>query len=200
MRLAAAVLAALAVACGQRSPDPLPEAPPALPAAPAPGPSCGDPVNGLAIGLSLDRPEYGAKDRIRATLRARNAGDAAFTCCGFLEDWVYHVRFDSLDGGPAFLGGAGTFIEYDAPQNRVLAPGEEWTVTVGLEDEHRRYLREIPDRKPGDDWDYRPGLPPGRWSATVVFDRPPPAEGPADGPPWYRGRAVSNAVEIRVTE
>ncbi len=197
MKIAAALALLLAIACGGPPPA-TPAPPPTVPDAPER--VWGEPANGLAIGLAFDRATYGPEDRITVTVAAKNTGTSDFTLYGFLEDWIYHVRFDNVDGGPAFLGGSGTFIEYEGPQNHVLRAGEEWKTTVGLSEEHRRYLREIPDRKPGDDWDYRGSLPAGRWRATLTFARTAPSGGAAADPPYWAGRAVSNTPEITVTE
>jgi hypothetical protein len=166
-----------------------PEAAP-IPAVSAPPPAWGEATGGLALRLELDRAEYTADQEIIATVRARNEGTGELRLFDFAHDWVYQVRFESLDGGPAFAGGSGTFIEYDAPEHVILAAGREWARTVGLSDEHRRYLRIIPDRKPGDDWDYRPALPAGRWRATITY-----AMGAGHAGFWS-GTARSNPVDI----
>lgn len=198
------ILALALAACGTEPGKPPPSAPggaaptvttPAGAAVPAPAPEAwGETVGGLALRLTLDRETYGPGERITATIRARNTGAAPVTLHDFAHDWVFHVRFDSLDGGPAFLGGAGTFIEYDAPEHVTLAPGGEWKRTVGLSEEHRRYLREIVGRKPGDDWDYRPALPAGRWRATISFGH----QG-ADGG-FFTGAVRSNAFDVTVRD
>jgi hypothetical protein len=186
------VLAVVACRPEKSPPDPA-GAPASEGSPPAPAEAWGEAAGGLALRLELDQVDYAADQRISATIRARNSGAGDLRLFDFMHDWVYHVRFESLDGGPAFAGGSGTFIEYDAPEHVILAPGKEWSRKIGLSEEHRRYLRIIPDRKPGDDWDYRPALPAGRWRATITYGHG--GDG-SDG--FWTGSVRSNPVDIVV--
>ena len=72
----------------------------------------------------------------------------------------------------------------------VLGDGEVWTKELKLTEEGR-FLRVIPNRKPGDDWDYREELPAGSWRAWLEYDG-----GMKGRAGFWAGRVRSNVLEI----
>ncbi len=168
-------------ACGDPAPSPR-------------GPGWGPPENGLMLRLAFDETRYREGDPVTITVEANNVSSEQLTLFHFEDEtWWYHVTFENLGEGPDFLGGAGLFIDFSEPPNATLAPGGVWAKTAELSDERRRFLRIIENRKPGDDWDYRTSLPPGRYRAWLEYA--PGGSGDAD---LWKGRVRSNTVEVEV--
>ena len=151
---------------------------------------------GSRSGSTCRRVAYGPDDKMVFGVRARNVGEDPLKLHFFDDNmWHYHVRFESIEDGPAFAGGSGLFLDFSVPPDVTLKPGESWTRSADLSEERRRYLRIIENRKPGDDWDYRDVLPAGRYRAYLEYA---PKIGKREG--YWKGAVRTNTVEITVTE
>jgi hypothetical protein len=131
------------------------------------------------------------------TVRVQNASPDPILLPAFDDEtWWRHVRLEGLDGQGAFLGGAGFHVDFASSPDRTLAAGETWTGTAVMNDARRRFLRIVPDRKPGDEWDYRRSLPPGRYRATLSYAGRAGAA-PA-GAPRFAGQVHARPVDLTV--
>ena len=189
--LALAVLSlALLAGCGGEPAGPAPEEP--YPEAYA-GTPWGEAVNGLALAVEIPQMTYAEGEALSLTVRAKNVSGGPLKLPSFEDHmWYYRLRFESLDGGPAFDSANRENVDFDRAPDLTLGDGEVWTKEVPLT-EHGRSLRVIENRKPGDDWDYRDHLPAGRWHAWLELGLPT-----ADG--YWSGTVRSNVLEIRIGE
>lgn len=156
----------------------------------------GESVGGLVIGLDVPRAVYQTGDRMVFGVRARNDGAEAILL-PFFDDsmWHYRVTFENLGDGPDWWGGSGLFVDFSEPPDVTLEPGQTWEQEADLNEERRRYLRIIPGRKPGDDWDYRDHLPAGRYQVWLEYVAPGSLK-----PDAWKGKVRSNVVEVTVEE
>lgn len=154
----------------------------------------GEPVAGLALGLEPPQTSFTVEEAMTFTVRAKNVG-ALPLVLGHFEDhmWWYRLKFVSLDGGPDFDAANTELLDFDKPPDRTLQSGELWTKELALTKEGR-FLRVIPNRKPGDDWDYRDRLPPGRYRVVLEY-----AWTRAEPRSYWTGRARSNELELEIT-
>ena len=183
------MIAAVFVACGTESPAPAGD--PEVADSPEKI-AWGEAEDGLQIGISFERRKFRTEEEITATVRARNAAKKPIVLFNFDLDWWHRVTLVNVANGTRWLGGAGLFIDVDKPLDVRLPAGGTWERTAELNNGESRFLRLIENRKPGDDWDYRDSLPPGRYRVSI--DHEPGTTDEA----YCRGTPRSNEVEIRV--
>ena len=152
----------------------------------------GEPVAGVSVGLEAARATWTEGEPMAFTVRVRNGSKAAANLHDLGHDWFLRVNFETADGGESFLGGSRLNIEYSSSADVTLAAGETWTRKIVLHDDGHEFLRIIPDRRPGDEWDYRKVLPPGRYKARISY------ESGADAGKFWTGTVTSQAVLITV--
>jgi hypothetical protein len=166
------------------------------PAETPPPPAWGEAFGGLQIGLDAERTTWAPGENLVFSVRARNVGEEPLVLELFHTEWFHRIRFESLDGQADWDGGAGAFGDYTELPTSTLEPGQAWSAKAEPYDGERRYLRIIPDRQPGDDWDYRDRIPPGRYRITVAYERrAPKGLDPRREGRWF-GVATSNAIDI----
>ncbi|MBI2920730.1 MAG: hypothetical protein HYY18_06550 [Planctomycetes bacterium] len=152
----------------------------------------GEPVAGISVGLEAARETWTEGEPIAFTVRVRNGTKDPLNLYDLGHTWFLHVTFETADGAESFLGGSRLNRDYSSSADVTLAAEETWTKKIVLHDDGHEFLRIIPDRRPGDDWDYRKVLPPGRYKARISYERG------ADSGKFWTGRAVSRAVAIAV--
>lgn len=146
----------------------------------------GEESDGLRLGLAMHvDPERG----LTATVALRNDSTAPLRLADLDGQWPQWLRFEAPDS-TTFVAGSGFFVCGDPGPVTELAPGATWQRAVHVGELEGRFLREIRDREPGDEWDYRDELPPGQWSVTVRYEPESTPEGA------WRGTLTSCAVTV----
>jgi hypothetical protein len=147
---------------------------------------------GLEITIHFPRTTFGPEEKITAEVLARNTGEAPLRLFNFDLDWWHQLTLTNIEDGSRWLGGAGLFIDVEAPLDLTLPAGGTWKRTAKLNDGRRRFLRIMENRQPGDDWDYRESLPAGRYRVSIRYE-----PGISDES-YYLGTPTSNEVEISI--
>lgn len=154
----------------------------------------GDAVNGLTLGVEPAQTSFSVDDEMAFTVRAKNEGTSPLVLAHFEDHmWWYRLTFESLDGGPDFDAANEELLDFSESPDHTLPAGETWTKELPLTQEGR-FLRVIPDRKPGDDWDYRDRLPPGRYRVMLQYRWTR-----AEPKGYWTGTVRSNVLELEIT-
>ena len=154
----------------------------------------GEAVDGLMLGVEPAQPTFTVEEEMAFTVRAKNVGTTPLVL-GHFEDhmWWYRLKFESRDGGPDFDAANEELLDFAEPPDHTLPAGAVWTKELELTKDGR-FLRVIPNRQPGDDWDYRDHLPPGRYRATLEY-----RWSRAEPKGYWTGTVRSNVLEVEIT-